>query len=159
MSTHIARQVATALAAAMSARTWVTWNGTVSVQMRRRPDYGLDDLGTLVTSVVPGPVTYQTETRQMETAEVTLGIVVAKHVSTDAEIAQLEDYQQEISDAIRVGAIVPAGLAAGADWTEIANPVPYDPESLETRNVFLGQLTVTYRVPLDRDTSLLPTGV
>jgi len=118
--------------------------------MRRRPDYALEDLGALIVSVVPGPVAYTTETRQMETAEVTVGVVVAEHVGSDAEIQKLEDFQQEIVDAIRSGAVVPAGLADGTDWTEIANPVPYDPEQLEARNVFLGQITVTYTIPMDR---------
>jgi hypothetical protein len=86
----------------------------------------------------------------METAEVTVGVVVAEHVGSDAEIQKLEDFQQEIVDAIRSGTVVPAGLADGTDWTEIANPVPYDPEQLETRNVFLGQITVTYTIPMDR---------
>jgi hypothetical protein len=150
MSEHISRRVATALATALSAKSWTSLGGTTEVAMRRRPDYGLEDLGSLIVSVVPGPVAYTTETRQMETAEVTVGVVVAEHVGSDAEIQKLEDFQQEIVDAIRSGAVAPAGLADGTDWTEIANPVPYDPEQLETRNVFLGQITVTYTIPMDR---------
>jgi hypothetical protein len=142
--------VATALATALSAKSWTALGGTTEVVMRRRPDYGLEDLGSLIVSVVPGPVAYTTETRQMETAEVTVGVVVAEHVGSDADIQKLEDFQQEIIDAIRSGTVSPAGLAAGTDWTEIANPVPYDPESLETRNVFFGQITVTYTIPMDR---------
>jgi hypothetical protein len=150
MSEHISRRVATALATALAAKSWAALGGTTEVAMRRRPDYGLEDLGSLIVSVVPGPVAYTTETRQMETAEVTVGVVVAEHVGSDAEIQKLEDFQQEIVDAIRSGTVVPAGLADGTDWTEIANPVPYDPEQLETRNVFLGQITVTYTIPMDR---------
>jgi hypothetical protein len=150
MSEHISRKLATALATALSARSWTALGGTTAVEMRRKPDYGLEDLGSLLVSTVPGPVAWTTETRQMETAEVTIGIVIAKHVGSDAEIASLEDLEQEIVDVIRSGTVSPAGLAAGTDWTEIANPVPYDPESLETRNVFFGQITVTYTIPMDR---------
>jgi len=152
---HISRVVATRLAAALADRRWRCWGNTkVDVQMRRKPDYGLEDLGTLLVSVVPGPVAFTTETRTMEVAEVTVGIVVAKHVASDADIATLEDFEQEICDAIRSNAIVLTSVPTETDWTEIANPVPYDPESLETRNVFLGQVTVTYKVPLDRDFTL-----
>jgi hypothetical protein len=161
---HISRVLATRLAAALANRQWRCWGNTrVDVQMRRKPDYLLEDLGTMVVSVVPGPVTFETETRLMETAEVTVGIVIAKHVGSEADIAALEDFEQEILDTIRVGALVVTSVPAETDWTEIANPVPYDPESLETRNVFLGQVTVTYKVPLDRDLTLVepatgPTG-
>ena len=152
---HISRVLATRLAAAMADRRWRCWGNTkVDVQMRRKPDYGLDELGTMLVSVVPGPVAFQTETRLMETAEVTIGIVIADHVGSDADIAALEDFEQEIADAIRVGAIAMTGVPVDTDWTEIANPVPYDPESLDTRNVFFGQVTVTYKVPLDRDFTL-----
>jgi len=151
MSTHIARDVAERLATALAAKAWVSLgNTTTAVVMRRKPDYALDDLGSLVVSTVPGPVNWTTETRQMETAEVTVGIVIAKHVSSEADIAALEDFEQEVVDQIRSGHVYPASLADGSDWTEIANPVPYDPEALDSRNVFLGQITVTYRIPQDR---------
>ena len=151
MSTHIARDVAERLATALAAKAWVSLgNTTTAVVMRRKPDYALDDLGSLVVSTVPGPVNWTTETRQMETAEVTVGIVIAKHVGSEADIAALEDFEQEVVDQIRSGHVYPASLAAGSDWTEIANPVPYDPEALDARNVFLGQITVTYRIPQDR---------
>jgi hypothetical protein len=143
--------VAERLATALAAKVWVSLgNTTTAVTMRRKPDYGLDELGSLVVSVVPGPVNWTTETRQMETAEVTVGIVIAKHVGSEADIAALEDFEQEVVDQIRSGHVYPASLADGSDWTEIANPVPYDPEALDARNVFLGQITVTYRIPQDR---------
>jgi hypothetical protein len=151
MSTHIARDVAERLATALAAKSWASLgNTTTAVTMRRKPDYALDDLGSLVVSTVPGPVNWTTETRQMETAEVTVGIVIAKHVGSEADIAVLEDFEQEVVDQIRSGHVYPASLADGSDWTEIANPVPYDPEALDARNVFLGQITVTYRIPQDR---------
>lgn len=150
MSTHIARDLATQLATALAAHTWTTLGGTTDVQMRRKPDYALDDLGSLLVSVVPGPVTWTTETRQMEVAEVTVGIVIAKHVGSEADIAAAEDFEQEVVDQIRSGHVAPASLPDGADWTEVANPVPYDPEALDARNVFLGQVTVTYKIPQDR---------
>jgi len=151
MSTHIARDVAERLATALAAKTWVSLGNTqTAVVMRRKPDYQLTEIGAIVVSTVPGPVTWTTETRQMETAEVTVGIVVAEHIGSDADMERLEDFQQEMVDAIRSGTVYPAGLSDGADWTEISNPVPFDPEQLEARNVFLGQVTVTYKIPQDR---------
>ena len=151
MSTHIARDVAERLATALAAKAWVSLgNTTTAVTMRRKPDFQLMEIGNLVVSTVPGPVTWTTETREMETAEVMIGINVAEHIGSDADIQRLEDFQQEIVDAIRSGTVYPAGLADGADWTEIANPFPFDPEQLEARNVFMGQVTVTYKIPQDR---------
>ncbi|NBW13190.1 MAG: hypothetical protein EBR82_34730 [Caulobacteraceae bacterium] len=150
MNSHISRDVATKLATALAAHSWVSLGSTIDVQMRRKPDYGLDELGSLIVSVVPGPVTFTTETRQMELAEVTVGVVIARHVGSDADIAAAEDFEQEVVDAIRSGSVTASGLPDGADWTEIANPVPYDPEALDARNVFLGQVTVTYKIPMDR---------
>lgn len=151
MSTHIARDVATRLATALAAKSWVSLGGTTTpVAMRRKPDFDLTDIGNLVVSVVPGPVTWTTETRQMEVAEVTVGVVVAEHIGSEDDIQRLEDLQQEIVDQIRSGRVYPAGLPEGSDWTEIANPVPYDPEQLEARNVFMGQITVTFKIPQDR---------
>lgn len=150
MNAHISRDVATRLATALAARSWTSLGTTVDVQMRRKPDYGLDELGSLIVSVVPGPVTFTTETRAMEVAEVTVGVVIARHVGSETDIAAAEDFEQEVVDAIRSGTVTVAGLPDGSDWTEIANPVPYDPEALDARNVFLGQVTVTYKIPMDR---------
>lgn len=158
---HIARVMATRLATAMSARSWKTLGYTqIDVTMRRRPDFDLEDLGAMVVSTVPGPVSYTTETRGMELAEVVVGIVVASHVGSDAEISLLEDFEQEVIDAIRVGAVLPTQVPAETDWGEVSNPVPYDPEQLQARNVFMGQITVTYKVPIDRNSTLMegPTG-
>lgn len=164
MSSHISRVMATRLAAAMSARSWKSLGyTTVAVTMRRKPDFDLEDLGSMIVSTVPGPVTYTTETRGMELAEVTIGVVVASHVSSEADISKMEDFEQEVLDAIRVGAVLPTQVPADTDWGEVSNPVPYDPEQLQARNVFMGQITVTFKVPLDRDTTLVegpsgPTG-
>jgi hypothetical protein len=148
---HISRVVATALATALSAKSWTALGGTTEVAMRRRPDYGLEDLGSLLFSVVPGPVKYTTETRQMEVAEVMVAVEVAKHVGSESDIAALEDLEQEIIDAIRSGAVAPAGLPDGSDWVEVENTVPFSPDELVARNVFMGQVTVNYKIPMDRN--------
>ena len=156
---HISRNVATRLAAALSVFTWSNApGGTISAAMQRKPDYGLEDLGYLRVSVVPGPFTMKTETRGMEVADVTTGIVVAQHVGSDAEIAALEDLCQEIIDAIRSNYIRPTGLPENTDWTEVGNPLPYDPELLEARNVFMAQISVEWSVPVDKWAPAAPTG-
>jgi hypothetical protein len=148
---HISRNIATRLAAALSAFTWQTvTGGSISAVMQRKPDYGLEDLGYLRVSVVPGPYTMKTETKGMEVADVTSGIVVAQHVGSEAEIEVLEDFCQEIIDAIRSNYIKPTGLPEFTDWTEVGNPLPYDPELLEARNVFMAQISVEWAVPVDK---------
>lgn len=156
---HISRNVAERVAAALSAFTWGSVpGGTLTATMQRKPDYGLEDLGSLRVSVVPGPYTMKTETRGMEVADTTVGIVVAKHVGSDSDIAALEDLCQEIVDAIRSDFIKPTGLPENTDWTEVGNPLPYDPELLEARNVFMAQIAVQYDVPMERWVPVPPTG-
>jgi hypothetical protein len=159
LSPHISRNVATRLAAALSAFTWGSVpGGTISAVMQRKPDYGLEDLGMLRVSVVPGPYTMKTETRGMEVADVSTGIVVAQHVGSESEIVALEDLCQEIVDAIRSNFIQPSGLPENTDWTEVGNPLPYDPELLEARNVFMAQISVQWDVPVDKWVPVAPTG-
>jgi hypothetical protein len=156
---HISRNIATRLAAALSAFTWRTVpGGVINAVMQRKPDYGLEDLGYLRVSVVPGPYTMKTETKGMELADVTSGIVVAQHVGSEAEIEVLEDLCQEIIDAIRSNYIKPTGLPDSTDWTEVGNPLPYDPELLEARNVFMSQIAVEWAVPVDKWDPHYPTG-
>jgi hypothetical protein len=156
---HISRNLAKQLATALSAFTWGSVpGGVITAAMQRKPDYGLEDLGMLRVSVVPGPYTMKTETKGMEVADVTTGIVVAKHVGSEAEIDALEDLCQEIVDAIRSDYIKPAGLPEDSDWTEVSNPLPYDPELLEARNVFMAQIAVQWEVPVDKWVPASPTG-
>jgi hypothetical protein len=148
---HISRNLAKQLAAALSAYTWGSVpGGTLDVKMQRKPDYSLEDLGYLRVSVVPGAYTMKTETRGMEVADATVGIVVAQHVGSDAEIETLEDICQEIVDAIRSNYIKPTGLPEFTDWTEVGIPLPYDPELLEARNVFMAQIATQWDVPVDK---------
>jgi len=159
LSPHISRNVAKQLAAALSAFTWGSVpGGTIAAAMQRKPDYGLEDLSLLRVSVVPGPYTMKTETKGMEVADVMTGIVVAKHVGSEAEIDALEDLCQEIVDAIRSNYIKPAALPEFTDWTEVSNPLPYDPELLEARNVFMAQIAVQWDVPVDKWLPASPTG-
>jgi hypothetical protein len=148
---HISRNLATQLAAALSAYTWGSVpGGILDVKMQRKPDYSLEDLGYLRVSVVPGAYTMKTETKGMEVADATIGIVVAQHVGSDAEIEALEDICQEIVDAIRSDHIKPTGVPAFTDWTEVGIPLPYDPELLEARNVFMAQIATQWDVPVDK---------
>jgi len=148
---HISRNLAKQLAAALSAYTWGSVpGGTLDVKMQRKPDYSLEDLGYLRVSVVPGAYTMKTETKGMEVADATVGIVVAQHVGSDAEIEALEDICQEIVDAIRSNYIKPTGLPEFTDWTEVGIPLPYDPELLEARNVFMAQIATQWDVPVDK---------
>jgi hypothetical protein len=148
---HISRNLAKQLAAALSAYTWGSVpGGTLDVKMQRKPDYSLEDLRDLRVSVVPGAYTMQTETKGMEVADATVGIVVAQHVGSDSEIEALEDICQEIVDAIRSNYIKPTGLPEFTDWTEVGIPLPYDPELLEARNVFMAQIATQWAVPVDK---------
>jgi hypothetical protein len=148
---HISRNLAKQLAAALAAYTWGSVpGGTLDVKMQRKPDYSLEDLGYLRVSVVPGAYTMKTETKGMEVADATVGIVVAQHVGSDSEIEALEDICQEIVDAIRSNYIKPTGLPDFTDWTEVGIPLPYDPELLEARNVFMAQIATQWDVPVDK---------
>lgn len=149
---HIQRTIGQQLAAAMSGYTWPGNIETIQAVWRRRPDYDLEDLGTLKVSVVPGPVQLNSRMQQPRGAdffELTVGIVVAKHVGGEQEIEDIEDLNQAIIDAVRSGRLSLEGLEA-ASWLEIAQPVPFDQEVLVNRNVFLSQIEVTYAVAVNK---------
>lgn len=149
---HIQRLLGQKLAEALSEYSWPGTLSTIAAAWRRKPDYDLADLGTLKVSVVPGPVTINQRgqnPRGCDFFELTVGIVIAKHVGSEQEIQDLEDLNQAIMDAIRSELIVLEDLEA-ADWLDIGQPVPYDAEALQERNVFLSQIEVTYSVPMDK---------
>lgn len=97
---HIQRLVATELAAALSDATWTTAIPEISATFRRVPDYQLEDLGTLKVSVVPGPIGVnqndQGQPRGADFFDIGVGIVIAKHVGSEQEIADLEDLNMAI---------------------------------------------------------------
>lgn len=150
---HIQRLVATELASALSAYTWTESIPEITAAFRRVPDYQLEDLGSLKVSVVPGPIGVnqndQGQPRGSDFFEVGVGIVLARHVGSDQDIADLEDLNMAIVDAIRSYHITLAGLSY-ADWTDISIPTPYDREALTERNVFLSQIEVMWMVPQDK---------
>ena len=152
-TSHIQRQVATALASALSDYSWTEAFPNISATVRRVPDYQLEDLGTLKVSVVPGPVGVnqndQGQPRGSDFFEVGVGIVVAAHVSDEQGISDLEDLNMAIVDAIRSYHVTLAEMPY-ADWTDISIPTPYDREALTERNVFLSQIEVMFLVPQDK---------
>lgn len=150
---HIQRLVATQLASAMSAKTWTTAVPSIEATFRRVPDYGLEDLGTLKVSVIPGPIALNTrdpQPRGCDLCQVTVGVVLAKTVNSEAEIGDLEDLNQAVFDQIRSELVPLAGLPNGAEWVEITLPTPFDRDALTDRNVFMSQMEITYQVPLDK---------
>lgn len=148
--THVQRLVANELAAALTAYSWPGDIPAISAAFRRVPDYSVEDLGTLKVSVVPGPVQIRTATRSDDMFDVSVGIVLAKLLSSEADIADLEDLNMAIIDAIRSEKLTIQNLPNGADWSTIELPVPYDRESLTERNVFLSQLEITFQVPVEK---------
>ena len=154
MSSHVSRDVCEGLAAAISEHQWTRAIPSIEAVFRRTPDYYLEDLGTLKVSVVPGPVQVNKATdrapRGSDFFEVTLGIVLARHVGSDEQIGEMEDLAQAVIDAIRSYDVMPSGAPEATDWTDIALPMPFDPEALRDRNVFMCQIEVTYLVPLDK---------
>lgn len=149
---HIQRLVGQKLAEALSAYEWPGTIDTVEAVWRRKPDYTLEDLGTLKVSVVPGPVTMNQRSQAPRGAdffELTVGIIVAKHVGSEQEIQDLEDLNQAIMDAIR-SELVPLDDLESADWSEIGQPMPYDSDMLQDRSVFMSQIEVSYTVPKDK---------
>lgn len=150
---HVQRLVADELATALSAHTWTEAIAEITAVFRRVPDYQLEDLGTLKVSVVPGPINVNTndqgQPRGADMFEVGVGIVLAKHVGSEQEIADLEDLNMAIVDAIRSYHITLSGIPY-ADWTDISIPSPYDRDALTERNVFLSQIEVMFLVPQDK---------
>lgn len=149
---HLTRQVCTELATALSARTWTTAIPSITAAFRRMPDYVLEDLGTLKVSIVPGQVSVNQTDPQPRGAdffEITVSVVLAKHIASEQEVADLEDLNMAIVDAIRSYQVT-LTQPANADWQDISITSPFDPQALNERNVFLSQTEVTFWVPKDK---------
>lgn len=150
-SAHVQREIGQALASGLSAQAFAGAISSVNAVYRRRADYQLEDLGSLKCSVVPGPVGVGPNgdapqaPRGMDFLSITYGVVVAKHVASEADIEACEDLMQGIMDAIRSDHM---DLGPGVDWMDFGQPVPFDQDSLEDRSVFLSQIEVTYMIGL-----------
>lgn len=151
---NVQRQIGTALAAAISAHEFAGAIESVTATYRRRPDYRLDQIGSLVVSVSPGPVAVgnQTATRGSDFFDLTFGVVLAKSVASEADIEQLEDLNQELIDALRSHQFPLADVPPGVEYRELTQVMPFDAATLEERSVFLSQIEVAYTVPLDKVT-------
>lgn len=149
---HVSRLMGQLLAAEIAGYAFAGNIASVAAAFRRVPDYTIEDLGTLKCSVIPGPVdiskNYPTAPRGADLVEVSLGVVLAKHVASEQEIQDMEDLNMELFDAIRSQRVVPPGIVS--DWTTLSMPVPFDREALSDRSVWMSQLEVTYLVQLDK---------
>jgi len=160
-ASHAQREIGQSLAEQLSAQAFAGAITSVSAEYRRRPDYQLGDLGTLKVSVVPGPIgvgptgDVPQAPRGMDFLSITYGVVVAKHVGSEDDIEACEDLMQAIMDAIRSDHL---DLGEGVDWIDFGQPVPFDPDSLEDRSVFLSQVEVTYMVPVAKLPPPTPPG-
>lgn len=152
-TTNIQRIAGDDLASALSAYTFPGDIDAIEAVWRRVPDYTADNLGTLQVSVTPGPYEIDQANqapRGSDFFEPTLGIVVAKSVTSETDIVELEELVQGIVDAIRSYHITLASFAGSSDWREIMVPVPFDRDMLNERNVFLAQITVTWMIGVDK---------
>jgi hypothetical protein len=150
---NVQRLAGTDLAAALSAHAFPGAIPSVSAVWRRVPDYQADDLGTLKVSVTPGVVEINQRdqpTREMDFFYPSLGIVIAKSISTDAEADDLDELVQHIVDAIRSYHVGLESFDNSTDWLEIAVPVPFDREMLNERKVFLAEINVVWMVGIEK---------
>lgn len=152
-TTNIQRIAGDDLAAALSDYTFGGTISTIDAVWRRVPDYTNETLSTLHVSVTPGPYEVNQAMqapRGSDFFEPTLGIVVAKAVTSEQEIADLEELVQGIVDAIRSYHITLESFDGSSDWRDISVPVPFDRDMLNDRNVFLSQISVTWMVGVDK---------
>jgi hypothetical protein len=150
---NVQRLAGTDLAAALSAHAFPGAIPTVAAEWRRVPDYQADDLGTLKVSVTPGTLEINQRdqpTREMDFFYPSLGIVIAKSISTDAEVDDLDELVQHIVDAIRSYHVGLESFDNSTDWLEIAVPVPFDREMLNERKVFLAEINVVWMVGIEK---------
>lgn len=152
-TTNIQRIAGNDLAAALSAYTFAGDIDSITATWRRVPDYNADALGTLQVSVTPGPYEINQATaapRGADFFEPTLGIVIAKSVTSDEDIDELEELVQGIVDAIRSYHITLESFDDSSDWREIMVPVPFDRDMLNERSIFLAQISVTWMIGVDK---------
>lgn len=150
---NVQRVAGTDLATALSAHTFPGAISSVAAEWRRVPDYGVEDLGALKVSVTPGTLEINQRdqpTREMDFFYPSLGIVIAKSISTDAEVDDLDELVQHIIDAIRSYHVGLDSFDNSTDWLEIAVPVPFDREMLNERKIFLAEINVVWMVGIEK---------
>lgn len=150
---NVQRVAGTDLAEALSAYAFTGAIPTVQAVWRRVPDYAVEDLGVLKVSVTPGQLEInqrEQPTREMDFFYPSMSIVVAKSISTDAEVDDLDELVQQIVDAIRSYHVSLASFENSTDWLEINVPVPFDREMLNERKVFMAEISVTWMVGIEK---------
>ncbi|MBU6222267.1 MAG: hypothetical protein KGR24_05885 [Planctomycetes bacterium] len=156
---HLQRGLGRSLAEQLSEYTFAGTIATITATYKRRFDYKLEDLGTLKVAVVPGPLgigptgDVPQAPRGCDYFSLTYGIAIGMHVGSEAEIEDCEDLCQAIIDAIRSDHF---DLGENVDWVDVGQPMPFEPDQLEERNVFLSQIEVTYMVPADKVSAPTP---
>jgi hypothetical protein len=151
--TNVQRIAGNDLASALSEYTFPGAITSIDAAWRRVPDYTADDLGVVKVSVTPGPYEINQQDQPPRGADFfnpVLGIVIAKSVSNDTEIDDLDELVQGIVDAIRSYKVTLASFAGSSDWRDITVPVPFDRESLNERSVFLAEINVTWMIGVDK---------
>ena len=149
---NVQRRIGIALASAITAHEFAGAIESVTATYRRRPDYRLDQIGSLSVSVSPGPVAVgnQPAPRGADFFDLTFGVVLAKSVASESDIEQLEDLNQELMDGLRSDLFTLGDVPPGVEYRELTQVMPFDAATLEERSVFLSQIEVAYTGPLDK---------
>lgn len=139
--------IADALAAAISATTFLGPITSVTATRAYVPDHQASDLETLKVNVVPGTVEISALSHGADLFESTIHVTIGKRAPTDVEVDDLVELRTQIADAIRSNKLT-AGYPAmptGVVWMSIDNMTTFDRDALTGQRVFLSDMAVTYR--------------
>lgn len=148
MSNAVGVAIADAVAAGLSAYEFSAPYASVAAARRYVPDYEATELAELKVSVVPGQIDVEKATRLSDLFTHEIAVVLGQQTDgSNDEIDALTGLGEEMLDAIRSNALTTPGMPDGVMFYSATMQQHFDRDAMSGRRVFLGQITVQYRVP------------
>jgi len=138
-------QIADAIVAGLNACYFSAPYSTITAVRRDVPDYDGPELKNLQVSVVcPREEMEPVRHGDMVTYQTT--IVIARHVTSQADIDNLRRLRQEIVDMIRSGVVAMPGLPEECRFVRASTETAFDRDALSDRRVMLASVAVEHRL-------------
>lgn len=110
-----------------------------------RPEFNLEDMGTLHVTVIPGNVVRRQIARRLVERLYSVGVLVQRKVTaeTNEEIDPLIEVADQIAEYIGPGELANSG---GAEWVETEHEPIYDPDHMKEMKLFTNPVIFTFRL-------------
>lgn len=140
-------QIADAVAAGISAAVYSVPHATIEAIAEDEPDYDGVDARQLRCSVICVGSSISPHSRFAHLIDYQAGVILARHVTTQAERNALRLLRQEVADVIRSAHFT---LPDGVKFMTIETGDVYLQDALTSRNLFQAKIMAQYSVVRDK---------